>query len=46
MRVDNNIVVSIEPEEEMGINMNWHHLCNMAQPIVDKQLDRLAMHQV
>jgi hypothetical protein len=40
-------VVMMEPPDELeqGIDLNWCRLCNMAQPIVDEQLGRLAMNQ-
>jgi hypothetical protein len=44
---DEEGVVTMEPpdESEQGIDLNWRCLRNMAQPIVDEQLGRLAMNQ-
>jgi hypothetical protein len=36
---------AVMEEEERGIDLNWRRLRNMAQPIVDEQLGKLAMNQ-
>jgi hypothetical protein len=44
--VDDDGIALIQAMDKMGINFNWHHLHNMAQPIVDEQLGRLTMHHI
>jgi hypothetical protein len=47
MKKDEEGVVMMEApdESEQGIDLNWRRLRNMAQPIVDEQLGRLAMNK-